>query len=139
MKDYPAVSKWALGLSKRSEFTTAVWKASDDGGFPSYHKFLLRSRKPLPLVDISSHVGKGMPPVTPPVGKAPPTGSSSSQGKKSGAASKGSKGEGSARTGKSPQETRKSPNGTASPVSEFYGANTFPLLLIAELNNGYLE
>ena len=123
MKDYPAVSKWALGLSKRSEFMTAVWKASDDGGFPSFQKFLLRSRKPLPLANISSQARKDTDSATHPVkeGKAPPTGSSSSQEKKSsGAASKGNKGNkggGSAKAGKSPQETRKSVNGTASPVS----------------------
>ena len=48
------MSRWSLGLSKRTEFTTSVWKASDDAGYASYHKFVSQSRKAIPLSSISS-------------------------------------------------------------------------------------
>ena len=39
-KDYPLVCRWFISLARRDQFTSAVWKASDDIGFDAFHDFV---------------------------------------------------------------------------------------------------
>ena len=44
-KDYPLVCRWFISLARRDQFTSAVWKASDDVGFDAFRDFVQGTRK----------------------------------------------------------------------------------------------